>query len=94
MKRDMAGLKVPDFLNTEVKWIGKVIEIDSKDKFDAFMRKLLYDTNLNILDFHKLLKKFATDVVEYHNDSEIISVMPDVDKTMQFIKNYWGEENL
>lgn len=79
---------LPDYLNDITKWMVVVIETDTKEKFDTFMRKLLYDDNVTLSQFHDILKKLAYDINEYHQSEEIISSMSHIDKCMKYVLDY------
>ena len=64
----MADFNVPHCLGTECKRKELVLQIFTSDTIKAFLYHVLEDKKTSVVDIRMIVKDFAQDVEEYHND--------------------------
>ena len=71
----MEGWKIPDFINTPPKYNQLVRDTNTIQKYEDVLYKLLEDKELPLVELLKIMYKFESDVILYHQIHEVRHLM-------------------
>ena len=85
INRLLNKMKIPEFLNTPEKWTKCVHETNSVIKFEELFTTLLEDDNITMIDVLKITKALEIDIVKYHKNEDIKSVLDIAEAIIRFM---------
>ena len=89
----MEDLKLPVFLNTEVKYNELVQKTDTVKKYEEVFYKLLEDDTLSLMDVLTLMKCFERDVILLHGIKGVSYVLDLTESIIQYMIQMTEEES-
>ena len=89
----MEDLKLPVFLNTEVKYNELVQKTDTVKKYEEVFYKLLEDDMLSLMDVLTLMKCFERDVILVHGIKGVSYVLDLTESIIQYMIQMTEEES-
>ena len=89
----MEDLKLPVFLNTEVKYNELVQKTDTVKKYEEVFYKLLEDDTLSLMDVLTLMKCFEQDVILVHGIKGVSYVLDLTESIVQYMIQMTEEES-
>ena len=89
----MENLKLPAFLNTEVKYNELVRKTDTVKKYEEVFYKLLEDDMLSLMDVLTLMKCFERDVILVHGIKGVSYVLDLTESIIQCMIQMTEEES-
>ena len=89
----MEDLKLPVFLNTEVKYNELVQKTDTMKKYEEVFYKLLEDDTLSLMDVLTLMKCFEQDVILVHGIKGVSYVLDLTESIIRYMIQMTEEES-
>ena len=89
----MEDLKLPVFLNTEVKYNELVRKTDTVKKYEEVFYKLLEDDTLSLSDVLTLMKCFERDVILVHGIKGVSYVLDLTESIIRYMIQMTEEES-
>ena len=89
----MEDLKLPVFLNTEVKYNELVQKTDTMKKYEEVFYKLLEDDTLSLMDVLTLMKCFERDVILVHGIKGVSYVLDLTESIIRYMIQMTEEES-
>ena len=89
----MEDLKLPVFLNTEVKYNELVQKTDTVKKYEEVFYKLLEDDTLSLMDVLTLMKCFERDVILVHGIKGVSYVSDLTESIIRYMIQMTEEES-
>ena len=89
----MEDLKLPVFLNTEVKYNELVQKTDTVKKYEEVFYKLLEDDTLSLMDVLTLMKCFERDVILVHGIKGVSYVLDLTESIIRYMIQMTEEES-
>ena len=89
----MEHLKLPVFLNTEVKYNELVQKTDTVKKYEEVFYKLLEDDRLSLMDVLTLMKCFERDVILVHGIKGVSYVLDLTESIIRYMIQMTEEES-